>query len=108
MNDFNDFRDKTLRQIRIWAWLAAVLPITALSAIFFIWAIGHDTLFKRAMIFGEVSMFAVAVIWWWWAIYVINRLVRHWDITRGNVKEVLDELKDINISVRSALDKSDK
>jgi Zn-dependent protease with chaperone function len=104
MGEFNNFRNKTLKQIRIWAWLAAVLPITALAGIFFIWIIGSDTLFKRAMIFGEVSMFGVAVVWWWWAIFVINKLVRQWDHTREKVGEVLHELKEIKRVVQEPVD----
>ncbi len=100
MNDFNNFRIKTLKQIKIWAWLAAVLPLVSLAGIFFIWVFGDNTLFARAMIFGETSMFAIAVIWWWWAIYVINKLVHQWDQTRDNVGEVLTELRDIKDFVK--------
>lgn len=100
MDNFNDFRQRTLKQIKIWAWLAAVLPIVSLAGIFFIWVFGDNTLFARAMIFGETSMFAIAVIWWWWAIYVINKLVHQWDQTRDNVGEVLTELRDIKDFVK--------
>lgn len=95
MKTFTDFRTQTLRQIRIWAWIAAVLPISALAGIFFIWYYGSNSMFGWAMIIGETAMFSIAVIWWWWAIYVINRLVRHWDQTRLNVFEVLTELGEI-------------
>lgn len=103
MSDFNDFRNKTIKEIRIWAWLAAVLPLMALAGVFFIWTFGTDTLFARAMIFGEVSMFTIAVIWWWWAIYVINKLVRQWDATRAKVSDLLVEVKDINKTFKDSI-----
>lgn len=99
--EFNNFRDKTLRQIRIWAWVAAVLPITALAGIFFIWTFSPSSILSTAVVIGETTMFGVAVIWWWWAIYVINKLVRQWDTTRERVVEVLVELKDIKSIVQN-------
>jgi len=101
--EFNNFRNKTLRQIRIWAWIAAVLPITALAGIFFIWTYGNKGVFGTAMIIGETTMFGVAVIWWWWAIYVINKLVRQWDMTRDRVIEVLADIKDIKGLVQKSI-----
>ena len=95
MSEFDKFRTKTIKEIRLWAWTAAVLPITALAGIFFIWTFGTASSIRVAMIIGETTMFAVAVVWWWWAIYVIRRLVDQWDTTRGRVVEVLDEVKEI-------------
>lgn len=91
------FKDKTLREIRMWAWVAAVVPLSSLAALFFIWAFGTDRAFSIAMIVGETTMFTVAVIWWWWAIYVIRNIVRQWDSTKDGVAEVLVELKAIKV-----------
>jgi hypothetical protein len=102
---FNSFRNKTLKQIRVWAWLAAVLPITGLAAIFFIWVYAPTSWFDTAIVVGETTMFAVAVIWWWWAIFIVNRLVRQWDVTRTNVSEVLTEIQDIRRLVSTPEDK---
>ena len=92
---FNDFKTQTIKQIRLWAWAAAVLPITALAGIFFVWRFFDKTILGYAMITGETAMFAIAVIWWWWAMYVLRNLVKHWDETRENVKDVLQDVKTI-------------
>ena len=91
----NDFKTQTLNQIRLWAWAAAVLPVTALAGIFFIWRFFDKSVLGYVMISGETIMFAVAVIWWWWVMYILRNLVRHWDDTRENVKIVLTEVRDI-------------
>lgn len=104
MLEFENFRSKTIQEIRIWSWLAAVLPLTALACTVFIWTFGTSTMFRIALVIGETTMFAVAVIWWWWAIYVIRRLVNQWDITRNSVSEVLVELKDIKAIVKNPHD----
>jgi hypothetical protein len=80
-----------------------VLPITALAGIFFIWTFGTNSVFNVAMVVGETTMFSVAVIWWWWAIYVINKLVRQWDMTRGRVGEVLLEVREIKDIVKDVI-----
>lgn len=100
MIEYNKFRNKTIKEIQIWAWIAAVLPLAALAGTFFIWAFGTSSLFRIAMIVGETTMFTVAVIWWWWAIYVIRHLVSQWDHTRNSVGEVLDEVKEIKELVK--------
>ena len=90
-----DFKTRTINQIRLWAWAAAILPITALAGIFFIWTFGTSTLFTWTMIIGETLMFSAAVAWWWWAMYILRNLVNHWDETKDKVYEVLNDVKDI-------------
>lgn len=107
MKKFNDFKTQTIKQIRLWAWAAAVLPITALAGIFFVWMFFDKTVFGYALIAGETIMFLIAVIWWWWAIYVLRNLVNHWDETRQNVKSVLTDVQSIR-SIISDLVSRDK
>jgi len=90
-----NFRKKTIKQIRLWAWAAAVLPVTALAGIFFVWRFFDGTFLGYVMITGETLMFAVAVVWWWWAMYVFRNLVKHWDETKSKVDNVLTDIKDI-------------
>ena len=102
-----DFKTKTIKQIRLWAWAAAVLPITALAGVFFIWRFGTHDLFGLVMIIGETTMFSIAVIWWWWAMYVMRNLVEHWGETKEKVADVLDDIKAIKGIVTEVL-KEDK
>ena len=100
-----NFRTTTIRQIRIWAWLATVLPITALAGLFFIWRFAPETIIGYAFVTGEIIMFGVAVIWWWWAMYTMRNLVRQWDETRDKVKEVSADVKDIRSVILETLSK---
>ena len=103
-----NFRTKTINQIRLWAWAAAVLPITALAGIFFVWKFFDGTVLGWALTIGETTMFIVAVTWWWWAMYVMRNLVKHWDETRDSVKEVLNDVKQMKIIVIEVLKADDK
>ena len=103
MGFFNNFRDKTIKEIRLWAWAAAVLPITGLAGLFFVWAFGTERMFGIAMVVGETAMFGTAVFWWWWALHVIKTLVNQWDQTREKVAEVLEEIKEVKVVVKETI-----
>jgi len=92
-----DISEKTVRQVRIWANLATILPITALAGVFFIWVFGTETLFDIAMAIGATSMFCIAVIWWWWIIYTIVLLVKQNESAAYKIRETLGSIKDIKI-----------
>jgi protein-S-isoprenylcysteine O-methyltransferase Ste14 len=98
-----DFKKNTIKQIRIWAWAAAVLPITALAGLFFVWRFAPNSVLGYAFITGETVMFGIAVVWWWWAMYTMRNLVRHWDETREKVKEVSKDVKEIRSVVLETL-----
>ena len=103
-----DFRTKTINQIRLWAWAAAVLPLTALAGIFFVWKFFDGTIFGWAMTIGETTMFIIAVTWWWWAMYTMRNLVKQWDETKESVSEVLKDVKDMRKLVLEVLRPEDK
>lgn len=103
-----DFKEKTIRQIRTWAWLAAVLPVTALAGIFFIWKFFDGTTLGYAMVTGETIMFGIAVAWWWWAMYVLRNLVNHWGETKEKIVIVLDDIKDMKSVVYEVLKNEEK
>ena len=90
-----NFKEQTIKQIRMWAWAAVILPITALAGLFFVWAVTPSNCLDYAFIAGATIMFGVAVSWWWWAIYTIRNLVKQWDVTREKVVEVSKDIKEI-------------
>ena len=98
-----EFKTNTIRQIRIWAWAATVLPITALAGLFFVWRFAPETFLGYAFVIGEIIIFGVAVVWWWWAMYTMRNLVRHWDETRDRVKEVSTDVKEIRSVILETL-----
>lgn len=100
-----NFKTTTLRQIKLWTWAAAVLPMTSLAGIFFIWTFGTNTWVSIVMIVAETIMFSIAVIWWWWAMYTMKNIVDHWGETKDKVTDVLNDIKDIKTIVREITDK---
>lgn len=96
----DNFKEKKLGEIRIWAWLAAVLPITGLAGLFFIWVMGNDTLYDYAMVSGLTIMFMTAVIWWWWAIYTVRNLVIDYSSNRDDLNKVIEDIADISEEIK--------
>jgi hypothetical protein len=107
-DNFREFGEKSIREIKIWAWAAAVVPITALAALFFVWAFGTTEMLEQAMVIGATAMFATAVIWWWWALHSMYRLVTLWTSTESTVEEVRQDIKSIKTAIREFFFNKDK
>jgi len=104
-----NLRNKTIKEIRLWIWAAAVLPISSLAAMFFIWVYGLDHWINTLMIIGSTTMFTVAVAWWWWAMYVFKRLLDFWVNTGQGLHQVLIDIKEIRQMVKEVIpNKEDK
>jgi hypothetical protein len=105
---FKMFGEKKIREIKLWAWAAAVLPITGLAGIFFIWAFGTQELLNLSLTVGATTMFAIAVFWWWWALHSIYTLLLLWEKTEYTVSEVRVDLKEIKAAIREFFFSKDK
>ena len=102
-----NFSQLTIKQIRIWTWVAAVAPITGLSAIFLVWLFGTREMFNLVMVIGETTMFTVAVIWWWWVIHIIRKLMDHLTNSGQMLGEIVFEIRDIRDLTKELLSHSD-
>lgn len=107
-DNFKEFGERTIKEIRLWFWAAAVVPVTALATIFFVWVFGTDDALRAAMTIGASIMFATAVIWWWWALHSIYQLIALWTRTETTVAEVRQDLKHIKGSIRELFFDKDK
>lgn len=102
MKGTKNFRDKTLREIKWWAWLAAVAPMSALAIIFFLWVFGYNTVIQELMVIGFATMFSIAVVWWWWALAKIakvtdtlGRTINSFDSVKQELQEIKKDIKDL-------------
>ncbi len=98
-----DFITTTSRHIRVWIWVAIVLPISSLAGLFFVWRLAPDSWMDYAFIIGEVAMFITAVVWWCWAMWTMMRLIKQWDQTKDKVQEVAKDVKEIRVEVKKVL-----
>lgn len=97
---YKQFYCATTQQVRWWAYAAWTLPLVALAGIFFVDLIGWGDDFHRAVVVGGIVFFTVAVYWWWWAIFKLARLSNLLLNTANNLKEIGDELREINQNLK--------
>lgn len=93
-----DFHKKKLKEIKLWAWAAVVLPITGSAALFFSWAFGLETLFDKMLVTGATIMFGVAVVWWWWAIWTMAKVTEMLGRAMEGIKSVKEDINDLRKS----------
>lgn len=96
-----NFRQKTIQEIKIWAWIAVVLPITALAGLFFLWAFGWYDYYSEAMVIGATTMFGFAVIWWWWTIHKIAQMTELLSNTINKFDDVKSDLKHLRQDIKN-------
>lgn len=108
MRVIRDFSERALDHIKVWTWAAAVLPITALAGIFFIWAFGSKSLFELAITTGATIMFAVAAVWWWWIIWIVSKIIRKDRKVAEDLKNTTEDIKNIKHLFRETFNKNDK
>ncbi len=102
------FSDKGLTHIRWWTWGAALLPITGLALMFFIWFFGIKELVDVFMISISTIMFCAAALWWWWIIWVVSRLLRKERYIAVELKNTVDDIKDLKVLVQHNFNIVDK
>lgn len=98
-----NFKDKTIKEIKIWAWAAAVLPVAALWLIFCIWYIGTSTWLDILIIAVATIFFTGTVIWWWWMLLILRSLTFECSTTNNKVMLVSKEIQELKKIFRDLL-----
>lgn len=91
-----NFHNQKIKEIKLWAWVAAVLPMTVLSALFLLNFVGFETLYHQILIAGGTIMFTLSCVWWWWALHTIGSITNILGNTLkkfANVDIELDKIK---------------
>jgi hypothetical protein len=95
-----NFSNKGLKHIRWWTWAAAILPITGLSLIFFIWFFGLDKAKDIFMIAVSTTMFCAAAIWWWWIIWIVSCILKKDKYIAEELKNTVNDIRDLKVIVK--------
>lgn len=100
------FEKKTFKEVKIWDWLARILPLTVLAVAsvchVFQWKSALDLLLEISL----VVFLIVSFIWWYWAIYKIAVTVKFMKATQQKFLDVIAELRKIKKEINK--DDSDR
>jgi ABC-type xylose transport system permease subunit len=94
------FRNKTLREIRLWARIAASLLLATVIGLWLVWMYGTASLFSFLLTVGLSVAGLIFLGWWWWALRAIKTLIAHWDEIGQDVKHVADEIKSLRTFIQ--------
>lgn len=91
-DDSDIFARKTYKEVKIWDWLARILPLSVLAILsvcyFFKWNSAIDLILEVSIIVFVIVCF----IWWYWAIYKIATTVKYLRNSQERFKELKAEL----------------
>lgn len=91
---------KIIKQSKYWMIAASVLPLTALSGLFFLQFIGWNTNLEKIVTLTATTMFFIATVWWWWAVNKIVEFANMMEKTEKNLQEVTKNILDIKIELK--------
>ena len=98
-----DFHLKSLSDIKLWTWAAAVLPVVAIICLLLTRIFGTETIFDIIVIAVGTVIFAISVIWWWWVMHTVSQITAMLSKTSTNIENVQDDLT----KIRKDLDTED-
>lgn len=80
-------------QVKLWAWLGKVAPLTALTGLCLVIFFDFTT-YTEYFIGAVALLFAVvAFTWWWWVIYAVRDLNSMLNKTTDKFDQVIAEIK---------------
>lgn len=87
------------KQVKIWKWLASILPLTALAVISLVHFLGTDTYFKITVIVIVAGLSVTSFAWWWWAIDKIRAWFKLIGETQSALTEIKNDIKEVKKDV---------
>lgn len=94
-----DFHKKSLKQIKLWAWAASVLPVVGIVALILIKLFGTDDIYSVIVIIGGTIIFSVSVVWWWWVMWTIAQVTTMLSHTSTSLDTVQNDLSTIRLDL---------
>lgn len=89
--DTEYFAKKTYKEVKLWDWLARILPLSVLAVVsvlyFFKW---HDAV-GLILEVSAIAFLIVCFVWWYWAIYKIATAVKHIHQSQERFKQMKSE-----------------
>lgn len=104
--EVTEFTEKTRKEVRLWDWLARILPLIALVII----TVTHYGNFHgiRDIIIdiGAIAFISICFIWWYWALRKIVSSVKYIQRAHERFIEVAQELRKLKKDIKK--DDSDR
>jgi len=97
-----DFHTKKIKEIKLWAWAATVLPIATLGVLFLLYLIGFNSIYEKLLVISGAILFTTSVVWWWWTLHTIgsvtfllSRTIEKFTKVNQELEELKKDIKDL-------------
>lgn len=91
-DDTEIFARRTYKEVKIWDWLARILPLSVLAILSVCYFFKWNTAIELILEVSIVVFIVVCFIWWYWAIYKIAITVKYLRSSQERFKELKAEL----------------
>lgn len=88
-------------QVKLWAWLGKVAPLTALTFLCLIVFFEFNTYAEYLIGAVALAFAVVAFTWWWWVIYAVRDLNSMLTQTTEKFDEVIKEIKKLKKDIKN-------
>lgn len=91
-DDSDYFARKTYKEVKIWDWLARILPLSVLAVLSICYFFKWNDAIELILEVSVAVFFIVCFVWWYWAIYKIAVAVRYMRQSQERFKQLKAEL----------------
>ena len=102
-----DFHKKALKEIKLWAWAATVLPMIAIAGIILTYLIGFNSWLEILIVTVSSVLFGIAVIWGWWALHTIAGITGILANAFGRFEKVEQEVQSLRTEIDTQKENAD-
>ena len=79
---------KLEKQIRVWKYLAKILPYSALATVSVVYYFGWDDVLNNVFSAILIGTITISVFWWWWIMNHLHKLAFNMINTDKNIQVV--------------------
>ena len=100
--DAENFARKTYKEVKIWDWLARILPLTALTCLAVAYFFKWSTAIELVLDITVVIFFLTCFVWWYWAIYKIAVAVKYIRLSQEKFVEIKEDISQFKKTFRKS------
>lgn len=101
----SSFAKKTFKEVRIWDWLARLIPLSVLAILtvlhYFKWTDTISLILEISLILFVITCF----IWWYWALYKIAASIKILQSAEEKFDAIRKEFKTLKENLSGTVDK---
>lgn len=92
--DADHFARRTYKEVKLWDWLARILPLTVLTVLTVAYFFKWTNVVELVLDITVIVFFLTCFVWWYWAIYKIAVAVKYIRMSQEKFTEIKREISE--------------